>query len=360
MADELAAACDRVIRSGHYIIGAEVRAFEREFADYCGVPHVVGVSNGLDALTLILRAYDIGPGDEVIVPSNTYIATWLAVTHVGARPVPVEPIEATCNIDPARIPAAVGSRTKAILPVHLYGQPVDMDPILEIATRYGGIRVIEDAAQAHGAGYRGRITGLAGGLGDAAGFSFYPSKNLGALGDAGAVATHDAAIADRVRVLLNYGSHVKYHNDEVGFNCRLDEMQAAMLRIKLRRLDEDTARRRDIAAAYLSGLAAAPGLTLPYVPGWADPVWHLFVVRHRARAALQSRLTEAGIGTLIHYPVAPHLQPAYKSLGFERGAFPISERIHDEVLSLPFGPELTDAQVREVVETVVGVCRELS
>ena len=341
---ELDAAYDRVLNSGWFILGKEVEAFEREFAAYCEADHCIGVGNGLEALHLILRAYGIGPGDEVIVPANTYIATWLAVSYAGARPVPVEPDARTYNLDPALIEAAITPATKAILPVHLYGQPADMDPINTIAARHG-LKVVEDAAQAHGARYKGRRVG---GLGDAAGFSFYPGKNLGALGDGGAVVTNDSELAERVRVLRNYGSRVKYHNEIKGFNSRLDELQAALLRVKLPVLDEWNQRRRDAAARYLDGLAGSE-LGLPSIPDWAEPVWHLFVVRHPQRDALQQRLQQAGIGTMIHYPVPPHLQPAYAELGYSAGAFPISEAMHREVLSLPMGPQLTAAQLEAVM-----------
>jgi len=344
---ELDAAAQRVLASGWYILGAEVEAFEQEFAAYCETEHCVGVGNGLEALHLILRAYGIGPGDEVIVPANTYIATWLAVSYAGARPVPVEPDARTYNLDPALIEAAITPATKAILPVHLYGQPAEMDPINAVAARYG-LKVIEDAAQAHGARYRGRRVG---GLGDAAGFSFYPGKNLGALGDGGAVVTKDAELAERVRVLRNYGSRVKYHNEVKGFNSRLDELQAALLRVKLPVLDEWNQRRQDAAARYLDDLAGSE-LGLPFAPEWAEPVWHLFVVRHPQREELQQRLQQAGIGTMIHYPVPPHLQPAYAEWGYGVGAFPLSEAIHREVLSLPMGPQLTVAQQLRVIEVL--------
>jgi len=344
---ELDAAAQRVLASGWYILGAEVEAFEREFAAYCEVEHCIGVGNGLDALHLILRAYGIGPGDEVIVPANTYIATWLAVSYAGAKPVPVEPDARTYNLDPALIEAAITPATKAILPVHLYGQPADMDPINAVAARHG-LKVIEDAAQAHGARYKGRRVG---GLGDAAGFSFYPGKNLGALGDGGAVVTKDAELAERVRVLRNYGSRVKYHNEVKGFNSRLDELQAALLRVKLPVLDEWNQRRRAAAARYLEEWAGSE-LGLPFVPDWAEPVWHLFVVRHPQRDELQQRLHQAGIGTMIHYPVPPHLQPAYAELGYGVGAFPITEAMHCEVLSLPMGPHLTAAQQQSVVSVL--------
>jgi len=342
---ELTDAFARVLDSGRYILGKEVQAFEREFADYCGTQHAIGVSNGLDALHLILRAYGIGDGNEVIVPSNTYIATWLAVTYAGSKPVPVEPKNSTYNIDPALIEAAITSKTRAIIAVHLYGQPADMDPIIEIADKHKLI-VIEDAAQAHGATYKGH---KAGGLGHAAGFSFYPGKNLGALGDAGAVTTNDTELAEKIRVLLNYGSRVKYKNEELGFNCRLDELQAAFLRVKLKHLDQETSRRKQIAAFYSEKLT---GLNLPSVPDNIDPVWHLYVIRSKRRDELQQWLTAAGIGTLVHYPVPPHLQPAYKTLKFKRGNFPVSELIHQEVLSLPLGPTLSDIDA----ETVVKAC----
>ena len=312
-----------------------------------GTEHCVGVGNGLEALHLILRAYGIGPDDEVIVPANTYIATWLAVSYAGARPVPVDPDERTYNLDPELIDAAITPRTRAIMPVHLYGQPADMDPIKAIAARHG-LKVIEDAAQAHGTRYKGRRVG---GLGDAANFSFYPGKNLGALGDGGAVVTNDADLAEKVRVLRNYGSRVKYHNEAKGFNSRLDELQAALLRVKLRHLDAWNERRRQVARVYLENLAATD-LVLPWVPEWAEPVWHLFLVRHPQRDAWQQRLQQAGIGTMIHYPIPPHLQPAYAEMGFGEGAFPVTEAIHREVLSLPMGPHLELAEQDQVIQAL--------
>lgn len=344
--EELDAAYRRVMESGWYILGEEVEAFEQEFADYCGVKHCIGVGNGLDALHLIIRAMEIGPGDEVIVPANTYIATWLAVTYAGATPVPVEPDERTYNINPNRIEEAITPRTRAILPVHLYGQPADMDPILEIAKRHN-LKVIEDAAQAHRARYKGKRTG---GLGDAAGFSFYPGKNLGALGDGGAVTTNDNVLMDRIRALRNYGSRVKYHNEVKGFNSRLDELQAAFLRVKLPKLDEWNERRKIISDLYLKGMADIPDLTLPYIPDWAEPVWHLFVVRTSERDQLQKHLADQEIQTLIHYPVPPHKQGAYKELNHL--VLPISERIHREVLSLPMGPAMADADTGHVTKAV--------
>jgi len=337
----------RLLRSGWYILGQEVERFEREFAAYCGARHCVGVGNGLEALHLTLRAYGVGPGHEVIVPSNTYIATWLAVTECGARPVPVEPDERTYNIDPERVEAAITPRTRALIAVHLYGQAADMRRLADIAARRG-IKLIEDAAQAHGARCSGR---RAGALADAAGFSFYPGKNLGALGDAGAVTTDDAGLADRVRLLRNYGSRRKYENEIKGYNSRLDELQAALLREKLKVLDEWNARRRSLARRYLEGLAGLP-LTLPHVPPGNEPVWHVFVVRSRQRDALASRLEAAGIGTLIHYPIPPHLQPAYADLELGPGSLPLSEALHREVLSLPMWPQMSEAQADFVIAGV--------
>ena len=344
---EIDAAVSRVLASGHYILGPEVDAFEQEYAAYCGARHCVGVANGLDALHLALRALGVGAGDEVIVPSNTYIATWLAVSQCGATPVPVEPDPATHNLDPERVEAAITPRTKVILPVHLYGQPADLDPILSIARRHG-LRVLEDAAQAHGARYKGqRISAH----GDAVAWSFYPGKNLGALGDAGAVTTNDPELADRLRVLRNYGSRVKYVNEVQGWNSRLDPLQAAILRVKLAHLDEWNARRAEIAALYLRELADC-GVVLPQVPDWAQPVWHLFVVRHPRRDDFQQRLAQAGIQTLIHYPIPPHRQAAYAGLGIAPGTLPIAERLAAEVLSLPIGPHLSGAQAEQVVAAV--------
>lgn len=348
---ELEAAFKRVMKSGWYILGKEVEAFEAEFAAYCESKHCIGVGNGLDALNLILRAIDIGPGDEVIVPANTYIATWLAISYSGATPVPVEPDERTYNINPGLIEAAITKRTKAILPVHLYGQPADMDPINALAARYG-LKVIEDAAQAHGARYKGR---RAGSLGDAGGFSFYPGKNLGAIGDGGAVVTNDDELDDRIRTLRNYGSKVKYHNEVKGFNSRLDELQAALLRVKLPKLDEWNDRRRAVAKEYLQHLAAVPDLILPNVPNWAEPVWHLYVVRHPQRDVLQKKLSEADIVTLIHYPIPPHRSKAYFR-EFAGVSFHIAERFADTVLSLPIGPHLDEPGRSGVINSVLQAC----
>jgi dTDP-4-amino-4,6-dideoxygalactose transaminase len=349
LADELLEACRRVLRSGSLILGPEVAAFEKEFAAYCGTRHCVGVANGLEALTLVLRAYDIGPGDEVIVPSNTYIATWLAVTHVGAEPVPVEPDRRSCNLDPSLIEKAITPRTRAILPVHLYGHPADMDPINEIAERHG-LKVLEDNAQAHGARYKGRRTGA---LGHSAATSFYPTKNLGALGDAGAVTTDDDPLAERLRVLRNYGSRQRYLNEVAGYNSRLDEMQAAMLRVKLSHLDAANAQRARLAATYREELDGVADLTLPDPLAWADPVWHLFVVRTPRREHLQRALAAAQIGTLIHYPVPPHRSGAYAGTPAAAKHLPLAVELADTVLSLPLNPALTC----ENVQIVAGAIR---
>jgi dTDP-4-amino-4,6-dideoxygalactose transaminase len=346
---EFDAAYHRVMDSGWYLLGRELEAFETEFAAYCEARHCIGVANGLDALHLIVRAYGIGAGDEVIVPTNTFIATWLAVSYAGAKPVPVEPDPLTHNLDPAQIEAAITPRTRAIMPVHLYGQPADMDAINELARRHG-LKVIEDSAQAQGARYKGRRTGA---LGDAAGHSFYPGKNLGAFADAGAVTTNDPELADRVRTLRNYGSKKKYHYEAKGINSRLDELQAAFLRVKLRKLDEWNARRRTLAELYHSQLSTLHSqLVLPSVPEWADPVWHLFVVRHPKRDELQRCLAGAEIGTLIHYPVPPHLSSAYADGGWARGAFPIAETLAETVLSLPISPHTSEEQADHVIKAL--------
>lgn len=347
---ELDSAYQRVMESGWFIMGVEVEAFEREFAAYCGVKHCIGVGNGLEALHLILRAYGIGEGDEVIVPANTFIATWLAVSYTGAVPVPVEPDPYTYNLDPKQIETAITSNTKAIMPVHLYGQPADMEPIMHIAEKHG-LKVIEDAAQAQGARYKERISGN---LGHAAGFSFYPGKNLGALGDAGAILTNDDNLTEQVRMLCNYGSKVKYYHDLKGFNSRLDEMQAAFLRTKLIHLDIWNNRRRQIAAYYLDHLAGLSDLKLPYAPDWISPVWHIFVIQTPKRDDLQQFLKSKGIGTLIHYPVPPHLSKAYEEMGKSKGAFPITEAIASYELSLPIGPHLK----LDETEYIVSMIRE--
>jgi dTDP-3-amino-3,4,6-trideoxy-alpha-D-glucose transaminase len=349
---ELDAAYARVMESGWYVLGKEVEAFEAEYAAFCGSAHCVGLANGLEALELTLRAWDLGAGDEVIVPSNTYIATWLAVTAVGAKVVPVEPTVGGVNIDPDLIAAAITSRTRAIMPVHLYGEPADMDAIMALAHKHG-LKVVEDVAQAQGAKVRGRRTGE---LGDAGAHSFFPTKNFGAFGDGGAVTTDDARLAERLRVLRNYGSRVKYVNLERGFNSRLDEMQAAFLRAKLPRLDAWNEHRRRLAARYDDKLAGIPGLALPRVPQWAEPVWHLYVVRVLdgvgRRAELVAALDKAGIGSLIHYPIPPHLQQAYADLGWPKGSFPLAEKLADTVLSLPMGAHMPEAAVDEVAVVI--------
>ncbi len=347
---ELDAAYHRVMESGWVLLGRELEAFEHEYAASIGARHCIGVANGLEAMQLVLMAWGIGPGDEVIVPSHGYIATWLAVSHAGATPVPCEPDPATYNLDPERLEAAITARTKAILPIHLYGQTADMDALNAIAGRHG-LRVLEDAAQSHGARCRGRAAGA---LGDAAGVSFYPSKNLGALADAGAVTTSDDGLADRIRHLRNYGSKVRYHHEFQGLNSRLSELQAAFLRVKLPRLDEWNARRALLAQRYFARLGSVPQLILPQVPAWSTPVWHLFVIRTTERDALQKHLTACGVGTQIHYPIPPHLSGAYAGAGWKAGDFPLAERYAREVLSLPIGPHVSLAQVDEVCDAVTA------
>lgn len=348
---ELRIAFERVLDSGYYILGSEVTEFEKEFSDYCNTKFCVGVGNGLEALQLILRAMEVGEGDEVIVPSNTYIATWLAVSHIGAVPIPVEPDVKTYNIDPRLIEAAITGKTKAIIAVHLYGQTADMDGINAVAKKHN-LKVIEDAAQAQGALYKGR---KAGSLADAAGFSFYPGKNLGALGDAGAVTTNSSELAEKIRVLRNYGSRVKYYNEVKGFNSRLDEMQAAFLRVKLEKLDDWNKRRKDIAIIYFEKLNKSD-IILPFVPDWAEPAWHLFVIRSQSRNEIQKELQKRGVGTLIHYPVPPHLSDAYKGMSGNNLSFEKARIIADTILSIPMGPHLSSAQagtVAEALETAV-------
>lgn len=345
-AEQLADAFDRVLGSGWFVQGAELEAFEAEFAAYCNVRHCVGVGSGLDAIQLLLVASGVGAGDEVIVPSNTFVATWLAVTRCGAVPVAAEPDPLTYNIDPRAIEAAITPRTVAIIPVHLYGQPADMEAINVIAKRYG-LFVIEDAAQSQGARYRGR---RAGSLGHAAATSFYPGKNLGALGDGGAVLCSDTAIADQVRRLRNYGSTVKYQHELLGYNSRLDEIQAAFLRAKLVDLDRSNARRSAIASLYTSRMDGEE-LVLPFVPEWAEPVWHLYVVRTKQRDALKDHLRRSGIDTLVHYPVPPHMQQCYGDL--PQKLLPIAESLAGEVLSLPISPVMRNEEVEYIVEQVL-------
>jgi dTDP-4-amino-4,6-dideoxygalactose transaminase len=345
---DIDAAIYRVLNSGRYIFGEEVEAFEREYASYCEAKHCVGVANGMDALHLALLAMGVGAEHEVIVPSNTFIATWLAVSQCGATPIPVEPDAATYNIDPARIEAAITRRTKVILPVHLYGQPADMDPILAIARKHG-LKVLEDGAQAHGARYKGKRIGA---HGDVVAWSFYPGKNLGAYGDGGAITTDDEEIAGRVRVLGNYGSRVKYINDVRGFNSRLDPIQAAALRVKLKVLDEWNKRRTAIAYRYRTELTGT-GIILPLFPEWAEPVWHLFVVQLTQRDALKRMLGEIGIATAIHYPIPPHLQQAYATAGYVKNQFPIAEQMAKNILSLPMGPHFSAEQQNIVISKIM-------
>jgi dTDP-4-amino-4,6-dideoxygalactose transaminase len=349
-ADELKAAAARVIDSGWYVLGDELDAFEREFAAYCGARHAVGVGNGLDALSLILRGYkelgDLEEGDEVIVPGNTFIASFLAITENRLVAVPVEPDPASFNMDPACVEAAIGPRTRAIMVVHLYGQLADMPALAALARRYK-LLLIEDAAQAHGAMSEGR---KAGAFGDAAAFSFFPTKNLGALGDGGAVVTDNALLAKRIAALRNYGSDVKYHHLFQGLNSRLDEMQAALLRVKLRYLDEDIARRRRVACRYREGILHSH-IELPVVAREEQHAWHLFVVRCPYRDALKHHLQAHGIQSQVHYPIPPHRQPAYACL--REIHLPLTEQLHDEILSLPMGPTLSD----DAADRVIEACR---
>lgn len=344
---DLRVAFERVYTRSWYIEGAEDEAFEKAFAAYCGSQYCVGTGNGLDALFLSLKALGIRAGDEVIVPSNTYIATALAVTYCGARPVFVEPDIRTFNINPEWIEAAITDKTKAIMPVHLYGQACDMDPIMEIAKKYH-LYVVEDCAQAHGATYKGKKIGS---FGDAAGFSFYPGKNLGALGDAGATVTNNEELAKKVRALGNYGSDYKYHHVYQGNNSRLDEMQAALLAAKLPSLDKVNENRRETAAKYLAGIKN-PEIMLPFVPEYTTPVWHIFGVRCQKRAELEKWLNDAGIGTNKHYPIPMHLQECYKDLGFKKGDFPIAEEISDTELSIPMYYGMTDEEVQYVIKRI--------
>jgi len=347
---EIDGAVHRTLESGWFILGKEVEAFEVEFAAYCGVKHCIGVGNGLEALHLSLRGYEIGLGDEVIIPANTYIATALAVSCAGAIPVLVDADESTYNIDVTKVESAITSRTKAIMPVHLYGQPADMDPISALALKYN-LKVIEDNAQAHGAVYKGKRTGS---LGDAAGVSFYPSKNLGAYGDGGAILTNDDTLAKRARRLRNYGQSSRYYNDYKGFNSRLDELQAAILRVKLKYLEDWSDRRRTLAKVYTSLLSDAHDLVLPQELERAKHVYHLFVVRHPRRDALQLHLKKNEIETLIHYPVPLYLQKAYADLRIPLGKFPVTEKLASQVLSLPFYPEMSDETVRQVASCVTS------
>lgn len=346
----------RFMESGWYVLGQEVDALEEEYANYCGAAHCVGVGSGLEALHLALLAVGCSAGDEVIVASNTYIATWLSVIHTGATIVPVEPDESTYNLDPGLVEKAITPKTKVVLATNLYGQPCDYDALNAIARKHGLI-FMTDNAQAHGASYKGKRVGA---LADVECHSFYPSKNLGAFGEAGAVTTSDCGVTERIRLLRNYGSRSRYHNEVIGYNSRIDELQAAFLRVKLKHLDEWNARRKSLAALYkelLCDLSSQVFHTtkcqfLPTAPVWSDPVWHLFVIRHPDRDALQRRLQGDGIQTIIHYPIPPHLSDACKSLGFPHGAFPIAERMANEVLSLPISPHHSGEQINRVVQSL--------
>lgn len=347
---ELQDAYTRVIDSGLYIMGKELEAFESEFAEYCGSHHCIGVANGLDALEIILKGYDIGPGDEVIVPGHTFIATWMAVSNVGAKPIPVDVDECTYNIDPTLLEASITKKTKAIIAVHLYGQPADMDKINEIAAQ-NNIRVIEDAAQAHGATYHGRRTGS---LGHAAAFSFYPGKNLGALGDGGSITTNDEVLASKIRLLRNYGSSEKYRHDTAGRNSRLDELQAAFLRVKLKKLDEWNKKRREIASEYINVFHQLdPTLLVPQVLSGTEPVWHLFVVRVKNRNKVMDQLKCCGVSTLIHYP--NHIPTSGAYAGMETWELPVAEKITSSVFSLPIGPHMRTEQVEHVKKSLVSI-----
>lgn len=343
--ESLAAAATRVVHSGWYILGQEGLAFEQAFAHYLGVSHCIGVANGLEALTLTLKAWELPPNSEVLVASNAYIASVLAITQAGLTPVLIEPDPSTYNLDPARIEAAITTRTKAILPVHLYGRCCDMTAIQAVADRFG-LKILEDAAQAHGAMHHGQ---LAGNLGHAAGFSFYPTKNLGALGDAGAITTNDDTLAAQLRYWRNYGSGKKYVNDLPGHNSRLDELQAAILLAKLAHLDADNARRRALARYYLAKISH-PDVTLPPADQIDADCWHLFVVRHPRRDAFRAYLLEQGIQTDVHYPIPPHQQKAYTQ--FAHLALPIADQLHREVVSLPLNPVLTDEEAAYIAETI--------
>ena len=345
--NDIREAFDRVFKRSWYIEGVENVAFEKAFAEYCGTKHCVGVGNGLDALMLALKALGVGKGDEVIVPSNTYIATALAVTYVGATPVFVEPDIRTFNIDPKHIEAAISEKTKAIMPVHLYGQACDMDPIMKIARTYG-LKVVEDCAQAHGATYKGQKVGT---FGDAAGFSFYPGKNLGALGDAGAVVTNNKELADMIRALGNYGSDYKYHHIYKGNNSRLDELQAAILAAKLPHLDRMNEQRRKIAKKYTEGIKN-PRVITPYIMSECIPVWHIYGIRCKDRDALEKYLNEKGIGTNKHYPIPMHLQECYKDLNIQQGALPIAEEISNTELSIPMYYGMSDDAIDYIVTSI--------
>lgn len=345
--EEVDSAIECVLTSGNFILGDEVESFESKWAKFCGAKYAIGVGNGLEALHLSLVAMGIQAGDEIIVPGNTYIATWLAIHQCGAIPVPVEPDEFTYNINPALIEASISSKTKAIIPVHLYGQPADLAPILEIARKHN-LYVLEDAAQAHGSIYRGSVIGS---HSDAVAWSFYPGKNLGAFGDAGAVTTNNSLIAERLNLLRNYGSKEKYIHNIAGYNSRLDPIQAAILKVKLNYLNEWNTRRKRLANFYVQNLISSE-LILPNVPKWCDPVWHLFVVRHPKRDLLRQKLELAEIGTLIHYPIPPHRQNAFNAYSHLADKLPVTDKISAQCLSLPIGPHLSDDSVFRVIEII--------
>jgi dTDP-4-amino-4,6-dideoxygalactose transaminase len=352
---EIDAAIASVLANGTYILGKQVALFEEEFATYIGAKHCIGVASGLDALIIALMTCGVGSGDEVIIPSNTYIATVLAVSRVGAKPIFVEPSIERHNLDPTRLEAAVTKRTAAVIPVHLYGLPADMEPI-NILARKHGFKVIEDSAQAHGSRYKGSSTGA---LSDVAAFSFYPSKCLGALGDGGAVVTNSDAVADKARTLRNYGSRVKYLNECIGLNSRLDELQAAILRVKLRHLDEWNGRRKALAKSLHDALKGVPGIGLPFEPLGYESCWHLYVIRTPYRDRVRQALDSQGIGTMVHYPLPPYRQSAYAGLGISKGTFPIADQLADEVLSLPMGPQLASHSwiptLRDTIGNVVQI-----
>lgn len=345
----------RVMNSGVYILGSELKSFESNFAQYCSVKHAIGVANGLEALHLILKGYGFGPGDEIIVPANTYIATWLAISQVGATPIPVEPNALTHNIDPDLIESAITSKTKAILVVHLYGQPADMGPINNLAHKYH-LKVIEDAAQAHGAKYKGIKVGA---LGDAAGFSFYPTKNLGAFGDGGAITTNDSILADKITLLRQYGARERNVHEMQGYNSRLDPLQAAFLNVKLQKLDQWNQKRKEIANQYLAALAGIDDLILPFVHESVEPVWHLFVVQHPYRELIQQELNKLNVQTLIHYPTPPHLSGAYKENKTAFPPLPITEKLAQNIFSLPLGPHMSHEAISTVINSLKIVLKEI-
>ena len=352
--DEINDAISRVLSKGIYILGEEVSLFETEWAEFCQASDCVGVANGLDALTLALKSLDIGFGDEVIVPSNTYIATWIAISNVGATIVPVEPNIQTHNIDTNQIEKAINEKTKAILPVHLYGQPADIDPILKLAKKHK-LFVIEDAAQAHGAKYKDKVIGS---HGDIICWSFYPGKNLGAFGDAGAITTNNLEIAEKIRCLRNYGSQKKYFNKYIGMNSRLDPIQAAILRVKLKYLEEWNNKRKNIALQYSEGLSSTP-LILSEIIDNSSSAWHLFVIRSEFRKKLIKKLDNQGINSLIHYPVPPHLQEAYYPQKNSFGKLPLAELLANQVLSLPIGPHQSENETEKVISALQNITDEL-